>query len=155
VPSVCIDCARPTPTPAADCPGDCNGDNQVSPEEYQLCSPLIPIPSLPTAPSCCDLNQNGSLSINELIQITNAFVGGCPGGPTPTPTSTPAPIACAGDCNGDREVAVAELIRMVAAALEPLAGDACNACPAATGTPDVTCLVAAVANALEGCPAAD
>jgi hypothetical protein len=80
--------------------------------------------------------------------------------PTPTPTSTPGNTvtatpttgACAGDCNGDREVTVDELITMVNIALgstplsECLAGNL-------DGNDEITIdeIVTAVNSALNGC----
>jgi hypothetical protein len=72
---------------------------------------------------------------------------------SPTPTATPAPPACAGDCDGDGMVTVAELIGGVASAL---GGGA--PCAALDGDRDAHAtigeLIAAVNAALSGCPAA-
>ncbi len=77
---------------------------------------------------------------------------------TPLPTSTPLPTAappvCAGDCDGDGQVTITELITATGIALGSTHPDACR--PAACGAPPVvtvTCLVRAVATALTGCPA--
>ncbi len=85
------------------------------------------------------------------ILITNI----APPTPTVTPTATPTPTvpvsACPGDCDGDGQVAIAELIRGVAAAL----GGALD-CQAMDGDGDglvaIAELVAAVNAALSGCP---
>jgi hypothetical protein len=73
--------------------------------------------------------------------------------PDATPTPTIAPGACVGDCNGDHQVTVNELIQIVNIAL----GTArVSACPAgdANGDGQVTVneIVAGVNNALNGCP---
>ena len=69
------------------------------------------------------------------------------------PVPTPTPVRCAGDCDGDGAVAIAELITGVNLALD---GAAPAACPAfdrnADGAVDISELIAAVANALSGCP---
>ena len=71
---------------------------------------------------------------------------------TPTPTATPAPPACAGDCDGDGTVTVAELIGGVASALGSAAP--CAALDAdGDGVARIDELVAAVNAALAGCPA--
>jgi hypothetical protein len=97
-------------------------------------------------------------SITRTPTITATFTpcnGTCPPTLTPSPTPTPTRpiITCTGDCNGDGEVTIDELIRGVRLALnEPDE----NACPAfdANGDGEVTIeeLVAAVNNALVGCP---
>ncbi|MEO8605664.1 MAG: hypothetical protein ABI629_24055 [bacterium] len=67
-------------------------------------------------------------------------------------TPTPTPPVCTGDCNGDREVGIGELISGVniALAVAPVAD-----CPAldrdGDGAVDVSELIAAVRNALSGC----
>jgi hypothetical protein len=73
-----------------------------------------------------------------------------PGAPTPT---VPPGSACLGDCDNDRTVSVSDLVRgvSIALALQPL-----SACPGFGGNNDgrvsVNELVAAVGNALGGCP---
>lgn len=86
----------------------------------------------------------------------NAGEIGIPG-PTPTvpPTVTPTPVVaspCVGDCNGDLQVTIDELISLVNMALEPPvsvceAGDVNH-----DGAITVNEIVAAVNNALNGCP---
>lgn len=71
--------------------------------------------------------------------------------PTATPTPTMPAAACPGDCNGDGQVAIPELIRGVAAAL----GGELD-CPAMDGDGNglvaIGELIAAVNAALGGCP---
>ena len=75
---------------------------------------------------------------------------------TPTVTATPTrgPISCAGDCNGDGEVAINELIQGVNIALD---NAAVSTCPAfdrdGDGQVVVSDLIAGVNSALGGCPA--
>jgi hypothetical protein len=98
---------------------------------------------------------------NSPVSVLQRYVEtGCGGTPTPTATlapGTPTPTsppgsACLGDCGNDRIVSVPDLVRGVAIALtqQPLA------CPAVDGNNDgrvtVDELVAAVRNALRGCP---
>lgn len=71
--------------------------------------------------------------------------------PTATPTPSPSPPPCPGDCNGDRAVSVAELVRGVSIALGggvPCAAFDLNG----DGTVAISELVAAVDAALDGCP---
>ena len=66
--------------------------------------------------------------------------------------AAPASAVCVGDCNGDGMVAINELITMINIAL----GNATvGSCPAlcTDNTLDISCLISAVNNALEGCPA--
>lgn len=74
--------------------------------------------------------------------------------PTPTlsPTSTPRP--CVGDCNGDAQVTVNELITMVNIALGNSPVSACAAGDAnGDGAITINEIIAAVNNALNGCRA--
>jgi photosystem II stability/assembly factor-like uncharacterized protein len=71
---------------------------------------------------------------------------------TPTPTPTATPTTCVGDCDGNGEVAVGELVAMVSIAL----GDADAAsCPGGdrngNGAADIDEVLAAVDGALNGC----
>jgi hypothetical protein len=68
-------------------------------------------------------------------------------------TVSAAPIPCGGDCNHDRRVSVDELVRGVTIALGTAALDQCPAFDChGTGMVTVDCLVAAVGDALDGCP---
>jgi hypothetical protein len=77
---------------------------------------------------------------------------------TPTPTDTPTPLPtptqppCTGDCNGDREVTVDELVVGIDIAGETLSLDACAAFDADDGgSVSIDELVAGVGNALGEC----
>ncbi len=76
---------------------------------------------------------------------------------TVTPTPTPGPAACTGDCNGDGDVSISELVRMTNIALGiSICGDGTvAACPAgdANGDCSITVeeLIRAVGNSLNGC----
>ncbi len=67
-------------------------------------------------------------------------------------TPTPAPSVCAGNCNGDGQVTVDELVTLISIALN---GDTAT-CPSVTLWCDyhlgVQCVIPAVTNALNGCP---
>jgi YD repeat-containing protein len=69
---------------------------------------------------------------------------------TPAPTDTPLEI-CVGDCNGDAEVTISELIQLVNVAL----GEAALSCVSADingdGEIEMNELITAVNNALNGC----
>jgi hypothetical protein len=72
---------------------------------------------------------------------------------TATPTPTQTPVACVGDCNGDRKVTVDEILSMVNIALGNPAISACMAGDAnADGEVTVSEILAAVNSALDGCP---
>lgn len=81
------------------------------------------------------------------------------GDATPTATGSPAPVGpCIGDCDGDGEVTITDLIRMVNIALDlqPLcAGDGGDGCLAGDADCDCTItvdeLIRAVNNSLFGC----
>jgi dipeptidyl aminopeptidase/acylaminoacyl peptidase len=72
----------------------------------------------------------------------------------PSPTPTPPLKPCIGDCNGDGEVPVNELITMVNIALGTANVSSCTVGDA-DGSGDITIneIIAAVNNALTGCPA--
>ena len=71
---------------------------------------------------------------------------------TPTATPTIGPPACVGDCNGDGDVDVSELILGVASALDGQIR--CAACDRdLDGVIEISELVSAVNSALIGCPA--
>ena len=64
-------------------------------------------------------------------------------------------MRCVGDCDGDGHVAINELIAGVGVALGTQPLDACPAFDANhNGTVTIDELIAAVTNALSGCPAA-
>ncbi len=71
--------------------------------------------------------------------------------PTPLPTAPPA--ACLGDCNGNRQVTIDELLLSTNIALgrTPLAACPAAACGTASNV-TIDCLIGAVSNALSGCP---
>jgi hypothetical protein len=73
-------------------------------------------------------------------------------GPSPTPTETPETLPCRGDCNGNGEVSVDELVRAVNVALDLLAVDTCPPADADdSGAITINELIVAVSNALDGC----
>jgi len=69
-------------------------------------------------------------------------------------TDLPAPEHCVGDCDGDGAVTVDELIVMVNITLGSAATAACPAreCGAESSEISIQCNVAAIRNALNGCP---
>lgn len=75
-------------------------------------------------------------------------VAGCA---EPTPTPTPPP-SCAGDCDGDGVVTVAEVVRAVSLALGEAAAPCASADLDADGRIAINELVAGVNAALAGCP---
>lgn len=94
------------------------------------------------------------LSFGDGAAMTPAPTNTTAPGVTPTPTATPGATLCVGDCDGDGQVTVDEIILGVNIAL----GEAdISACPAfdVDGSGEVTVdeLVQAVDNALNGCGA--
>jgi len=78
--------------------------------------------------------------------------------PTPTPTATATPteraVVCTGDCNGDGEVTVDEIVSAVALALGAAGTPSCEAADGnGDGSITVDEVVAAIAAALQGCAA--
>jgi hypothetical protein len=72
--------------------------------------------------------------------------------PPSTATATVTAIPCAGDCNGDGEVHINELIAAVNIALETMPVSACGACDTnGDGRVSINELIAAVIHALSGC----
>ncbi len=75
------------------------------------------------------------------------------GGTAPTPTPTPLVSSCVGDCNGDGEVAINELITGVNIALGSLPLDRCPSFDInEDGEIEINELITGVNNALAGCP---
>lgn len=117
-----------------------------------------------------DLNGDGrpdvAASASSQDRVTIALDGAdVPFTPAPTATATPTfastatptrgPLRCAGDCNGDGEVSINELILGVNIALGTTAADSCVAFDRdADGEVSVSELIAGVNSALGGCPAA-
>lgn len=86
-----------TPTPASNpvCPGDCDGNRDVSIAEVVRCS-LIYLETL--ALSQCrvgDTNADGAVSIGEVVRCANSYQFGCPEAPTVTPVGSSTPTAVA------------------------------------------------------------
>jgi hypothetical protein len=94
---------------SAQCPGDCDGNDQVNIGEL-ITAVNVALGDLDLS-SCeaADTSGDGEVSIGELIQAVNAALDGCPATPTPTdtvevdtptptetpmPTDTPAPDSC-------------------------------------------------------------
>jgi hypothetical protein len=78
---------------------------------------------------------------------------------TPTPSATasamadPTPAACTGDCDADGRVTVNELITIVNIALGNVGLEGCADVDVnASGTAEITELIAAINRALQGCP---
>jgi hypothetical protein len=72
------------------------------------------------------------------------------------PHASAARVECPGDCNGDGQVMINELVTGVSIALDQGSIDACPACDRdGNGMVAVNELIAAVSNALGGCPVSD
>jgi hypothetical protein len=71
--------ATPTATPpGAACPGDCNGDRQVSINELIQGVNIALGSAAVTSCPAFDRDDNGQVSVNELIAGVNSAQGGCP-----------------------------------------------------------------------------
>lgn len=75
----------------------------------------------------------------------------CRCAPTATPTPTPPGAGCAGDCDGDGRVTIAELVRGVAVALGIAPAARCGAYADCGASGCLQRLVEAVADSLHGC----
>ncbi len=113
----------------------------------------------PDGQACDDLNECTGAGSCQDGQCADGTPG-IPNDPTPTATATPPlattptpAAACLGDCNGDDEVTVDEVIAGVNIAL---GGVDIGTCPAFDGNGDVAVtvdeIVRAVNHALAGCP---
>lgn len=108
----------------------------------------------------CSVNGNSERTGDAAARATYEIVVGV-NVPTPTPTSTPSPTAtataavsaCAGDCSGDRQITVDELITGTNIALGLTPPSACLVFDA-NGDEQVTIdeILQAVNSALNGCP---
>jgi hypothetical protein len=77
--------------PALACIGDCNADGHVDADELSICVTIHFGSRPPTDCPTADDDQDGSVSISELIRAVTSSANGCPGAATPTSTVTPTP----------------------------------------------------------------
>ena len=140
VPTVPTITPSPTPTPSASCtPGGLN----LPPG----CRPEGPPPVTPTRR--CVGKPPPACSPGELVCRDPLCHADCS---CATRTPTPTVGVCVGDCNGDGEVRINELILGVNIALGNAAVSACASfCPQPLGGVYINCAVEAVNNALVGC----
>src|SRR5579862_5837610 len=92
---------------AATCPGDCSGTQTVMINNLITCVSIdLGTASVTTCPAC-DVNMDGQVTVNEVIDAVNSALNGCPGAPTPTAgavTPTPSmPICGNGIVEGDED----------------------------------------------------
>ncbi len=103
--------------------------------------------------AACDIDGNGTVSLNELSLLGCASDPICaplfPATPSPTPTLS----ACVGDCHGTGQVTIGDILIMVNVLLGTLDVGGCRPGDAnGDGTIAINEIVSAVANALDGCP---
>lgn len=100
-----------------------------------------------------DTTVEGDEAAITTLMITVGSVAPTPTpSPSPAPTATPDTIACAGDCNGDGQVTVNELVLSVNIALGSQPASACTAADSnGDGMVSINELIAAVTRALNGC----
>lgn len=149
---------------------DSDGDGWSDAAERRLGSDPLPLPlgrggdSVPENALLADVAEElgGDVCNDGIDNDGDGAVDGedapdCPAAPQvtetpiPTPTSTPIVATCGGDCGGDGEVTVDEILALVALSL----GGDVPACPSgdtdASGTITVDEIVAAVNHAIAGC----
>lgn len=81
-------------TAAAQCPGDCSGDNAVTVAEVMTCAKIFLQRSEPDVCPAADPDGDGKVPIHEVVRAARSFLFGCPTQPpTPTPTPTAIPPA--------------------------------------------------------------
>jgi len=144
-----------TPTPPP-CAADCDGDRFVNLAELVICEAAATGGfGMPVASVCrgCDLDSDGTVSLDEFSAHIAAFVEGCPGGPppaTPQPAAMPGP--CAGDCNANGEVEPWE-VQVCSALARQVGSMPCPACDLdGSGFVSDSDVAAQIANLRNGCP---
>jgi hypothetical protein len=81
---------------SAPCPGDCGGTLQVNITDLIICVSIALENEPVSACMACDVDGNGMVGVNELIQAVGSALYGCAGAATPTPAGgTPTPTATA------------------------------------------------------------
>ena len=93
-------------------------------------------------------SRENSVSVRPLLTVDFTM-----GGATPTPTPTPPPGTCVGDCGGDGQVTINDLILGVNIALGLLPVSDCPAFANMQDMVTIAQLIQGVNNALNGCPA--
>lgn len=92
----------------AACPGDCNGDGEVTIDELErLVSIVLDVAANPCPAG--DVDQSGDITINEVIVAVNAALAGCPQ-PEPTPTATATPPPPTASATATAEAVPAEFV---------------------------------------------
>ncbi len=92
---------------AATCPGDCGNTQSVMINDLIICVSIDLGTQQVSACPACDVNMDGNVTVNEVIDAVNSALYGCPGAPTPTAgavTPTPSmPICGNGVVEGDED----------------------------------------------------
>lgn len=115
-----------------------------------MCRPCTEIRPGCLAFACGPCFENPHCGTDEACVPPGPFAaGGCCSCATVTPTVGPG--ACVGDCDGDRMVAINELMTGLNIALGSLPVSACTAFENAQGKVDIAQLVQGVNRALKGC----
>ena len=97
------------------CRGDCDGDGRVTVAEVLLgINVALGRQSTGVCPMA-DPDQDGTVSIDELIVAVEDLLSGCivEFTPTPTPRDTPTPVALGGPCRDTGECQEARLLCLV------------------------------------------
>jgi hypothetical protein len=115
-------------------------DTPTAPASTEIPNTVTPAPPTPSAPATT------SVPATPTIDATPSA------GATPSVSATPA-VTCPGDCNGDGEVSIDELITGVGITIN---SELLSTCPAlacgSANSATVDCLLRAIDAALNGCP---
>lgn len=85
----------------ADCRGDCDANRQVTVSEVVMQVNMALERSDMADCTVADFDDDGRVSVAELVAAVNALLQGCAGqNPTPTPTTNPATPVPTPDCSG-------------------------------------------------------
>ncbi len=97
------------------CRGDCDGDGRVTVAEVLLGINVALGRQSTGACPMADPDQDGTVSIDELIVAVEDLLSGCivEFTPTPTPRDTPTPVALGGPCRDTGECQEARLLCLV------------------------------------------
>jgi len=132
----------PTPSPSATPP--------VSPTNTPTQSPASTFTPLPAATPTPTVTTP-DMAFTPTPLPTNSPTSSPALTSTPTPSPSPQP-ACVGDCDGDREVTIDEIVRAVSIALNLAGVETCDAADRdSDGGVSIDEIVAAVNVALDGC----
>lgn len=154
----------PTQTPTATPTGTATNTPTVTPTGTATDTPTITPTDTPTdtPTQTPTATPTGTPTDTPMVTPTGTATGTPTITPTDTPTNTPAatptatptstPVVCVGDCEGDGEVSIDDLITGINIALGLLPVSDCPALANMGGMVTITQLIQGVDNSLNGCP---